>query len=244
MRYFFFFTLFTFVFNVSCASFANDWQNLQTGLDYKKMDITQDGQSYRMHVLKVSLQNFDLKPVIHTEPQTTQQLTNTNNAVATLNANFFDPEGKPLGLVIVDQEEKHAFKKISWWSIFCIKNKIPQIIHSSHYKHGQCDQAIEAGPRLLIDKTIPKLKEQISKKSAIGIDKNRNVYLIATENAMPITIFAQTLKASEKNGGLGLDAALNLDGGSSTQMYVQTENFELNLANFVRVPVGIGVFKK
>lgn len=223
---------------------AQSWQNLHPGLSYKKLISSYKNHNVSLHVLKVNPQKLTLKPILSQTPQSVKTLAQNQKALAMLNANFFDTNHKTLGLVVQNKKTLHAFKKISWWSVFCIKNQTAQIIHSSDYQSGQCDQAIQAGPRLIVNGKISELKEHVSLKSAVGINNQNEVFLIATENRVPITEFAKILKKPVEKGGLALNQALNLDGGPSTQMYIKTENFSLNLAHFVAVPVGLGVFEK
>ena len=53
---------------------------------------------------------------------------------------------------------------------------------------------------------------------------------------------AETLRLPESQNGLGLFNALNLDGGSSTQVYSRTRQFRLTVPSFIAVPTGLGVF--
>jgi len=94
----------------------------------------------------------------------------------------------------------------------------------------------------VVNGRTPRLKEEISPKSAVGIDKDGNLILIATEGSVEINKLAKLLAKPEKQGGAGLSQALNLDGGSSTQFYFKSGDRELSIPGLAKVPVGLGVF--
>ncbi len=229
---------------VSFSAQALNWQNLQTGLDYTKINVVYSGTPVNIHALKVNLTQLQVKPIFTPARSFVKSMAISHDALAVINANFFEPSGKPLGLLIADQAELNPFKDISWWSVLCIKNNTAQIFHASVYQKDQCDAAIQAGPRLVIQGAVPKLKENISKKSAVGLNAKGELVIIMTENVLPISLFAEVLRVKEAEGGFELVDVLNLDGGSSTQIYVNTTNFTLDIPNFVQVPVGLAVFNR
>lgn len=228
---------------VACDS-ASAWQEISPKLYYKRIDLVLGGRSATLHALRTTPQNYAIKPYFENQSLSVKSMAGASEALAMINANFFEPGGKPLGLIIRDKKVINPLKSISWWSVFCVKGKSARIVHTSAYKAGTCDQAIQAGPRLVVNGKIPKLKEQIAMKSAIGLNKNGEVFFIVTEKTLPMSVFAEILQMKVADGGLELTHVLNLDGGSSTQLFVQTEKFDLDLPNFVRVPVGLGIYPK
>ncbi len=222
---------------------AVSWQTVESGLRYAKIPVVYAGSTIAVHVLAIDPQTATLKPIVVPARASAKSMALAFDALAVLNANFFDTDGKPLGLIVSDNVTRNAFKNISWWSVFCIKDNKAAIFHGANYQAGQCDQAVQSGPRLVIDGQVPQLKDNISKKSAVGLDAGGHVYLIATDNILPVAFFAEFLKMKTADGGLGLTQVLNLDGGSSTQLYANFENLKVDLPNFVIVPVGLGVFR-
>lgn len=219
---------------------ASDWNVLAQGLSYKKITL----QTKTIHVFKINPQYHLLKPIIEKET-TVKNMAQNSGALLTINANFFDESGKPLGLVIQDGKELNPFKDISWWGIFYQENFQAHMIHSSQLKQtSSIKNAIQAGPRLVVNGTIPKLKSQNSAKSAIGINKKGEIFVVATLDSIDVIELAELMSKPEIRGGLGCMNALNLDGGSSTQLYAKIGDFELDLPNLATIPVGLGVFKK
>lgn len=225
-------------------SLAHEWQSLESGLSYAKVKVLNNKSSVTLHVLKINPGKFNIKPILVKDTRTVRQMAHKSGALAVANANFFDVKDRPLGLVVIDAQQIQAKKDISWWGIFCLKNGRASILRSLDYRTGLCEQAVQAGPRLVINGWIPKLKEESSRKTAIGITRRNEVILAVSVENIPITKLAQVFREPEHRGGLETLHALNLDGGTSSQLYINTGKFRVNLPNFIAVPVGIGVFSK
>lgn len=224
-----------------------DFQSLQPGLEYQELALAQDGIT--LHLLRVDLKKYSIKPIdgrnLGKTSLTVKEMAQKQGAIAVINANFFDPEKKPLGLILLDGKIKNAFHPTSWWASFLTKGtqaRITKVFSPEKVKGYQ--QGIQAGPRLIVNGRPPKLKKEASAKSAIGIDPQGRVLLIATSGPVEIGTLANFLARSKKEGGLGLTQALNLDGGSSTQFFLKTADKEVYLPGMTRVPVGLGIFSK
>ena len=225
-------------------SFA--WNQLKPGLEYQRFPVSSNPPA-TIHVFKIDPRKYKFRPIISSFPttRTAQEMVEESHALLAINANFFDGLGHPLGLVIQDSKTKNPFKNISWWGIFQVDRGQPKIIHSTEYRaHGGIQAAIQAGPRLVIHGMIPVLKPTFSPKTALGINKQGKVLFMVTQGLLQAQDFAALLAQPETLGGLGCIEALNLDGGSSTQAYAKIGTFELNVPSFVKVPVGLGVYRK
>lgn len=233
---------------VSCTVQADDWSRVAYGLQYKIVEVPSERQiKPKLHVFRVNTRLNDIRPLLPADnkPKTIDKLTQEAGAILGINANFFDEKNNILGLVVKDGKEISPKKTISWWGIFYTYGKGYRIRHSTDIQNTRgIRQAIQAGPRLLVNGQIPPLKPNTSAKTAIGIDGQGQVYIIVTRFQIDINTLAQILQKSPDKGGLGLSQALNLDGGSSTQLYAKKDSFKLHLPGYVNVPVGLGVFKK
>lgn len=231
-------------------TYAGEWLKLEPGLSYKKIELAKKKNSsiaYLVNAFKVNPKKFDLRP-IEAKPETyasIRQLSERSGALVAVNANFFDPQGKPQGLILSRGETISPFKDISWWGVFYLENSTPHIVHSSQWRpRHQVTTAIQAGPRLVVNGKIPRLKQEASPKTAIGINKSGEVILVTTLYPLEIRELAVLMARPEEKGGLGCIDALNFDGGSSSQLYARVGSFELRLPSYLGVPVGLGVFRK
>ncbi|BAQ64749.1 phosphodiester glycosidase family protein [Geminocystis sp. NIES-3709] len=110
---------------------------------------------------------------------------------------------------------------------------------------------IGAGPLLLLNNQIvlngegekfsKAFNTQKASRSAIAVDNQDRILLVAVHNRVggngaSLAEFAQLLQK------IGAVSALNLDGGSSTQMYLGGEIIDRSSATAARIHNGIGVF--
>jgi hypothetical protein len=90
-------------------------------------------------------------------------------ALAAINGGFFFPDYRPLGFLIVDGREVNPLRKADW-GIFLIQDSRPRIIHTKEFENdGTISQALQVGPRLVVDGKVKIMKKQLSRRSALGI---------------------------------------------------------------------------
>lgn len=233
---------------ISLPAWSLQYQALEPGLEYAVFSVPGNSQ-VKLHLLKVDLKNYRIQPIeareFKAKSMTVKEMAEKTKALAVINANFFDKDKKPLGLVLKEGRIKNRFHPTYWWASLLIKGpkaRIAKVFKSSEVKGYQ--SGVQAGPRLVISGKAPRLKNKSSPKSAVGIDPAGNLIIIASEGSLPIQELAKILAKPEAKGGIGLRNALNLDGGSSTQLYIKFSEFELSLPSLTKVPVGLGVFRK
>ena len=224
-----------------------DFQIIEPGLEYAKLTPKELGKT--LHVLRVDLKNFSLQPIdarkLGSSVLSVKDMASKTKALAVINANFFDKTNRPLGLILKDGKILNGFHPTRWYAaILFSKNraKITKAFKKSQIKGYP--NGLQAGPRLVIWGKTPKLKNESSPKSAVGIDSKGRVLLIASTGNIEIGNLARYLAKPTSKGGLGLSNAMNLDGGSSTQLFIKAGNINENISGLNRVPVGLGVFKK
>jgi uncharacterized protein YigE (DUF2233 family) len=225
---------------------AVEYRSLEKGLDYA---VLQTEAATKLHLLKIDLALFTIKVLdardFKKETLPVKAFSEKSHALAAINANFFDAQNQPLGLVLQEGKLKSPAKKISWWASLLIKGdraRIEKIYEKTAVL--AYDNGVQAGPRLVVAGRTPKLKEEFSPKSAVGLDRKGRLVLVVSEGGIEINGFAQLLAKQEKDGGVGLFNALNLDGGSSTQFFAKAGDLNLSLPGFSRVPIALGVFRK
>jgi hypothetical protein len=226
---------------------ALSYQTLQPGLEYAVVQpFAQDPA--KLHLLKVDLKKFKIHPIqapdLKAPLLSVKTMVQKSGALAAINANFFDTRNQPLGLVLEDGKLQNPPHDVSWYAAFLVKGDRAQIAKIRNKTVEGYEQGVQAGPRLVVSGSPPKLKVESSPKSAVGIDSKGHVVFVVSEGSVEINRLAKFLAQSAKTGGAGLFQALNLDGGSSTQFFAKIGDFELNIPGLNQVPVALGVFKK
>lgn len=234
-RYFFYALLF---FNsvIYAEITPTHWTTLTPGIDYTTISKESSNRHGRVHAFRIDLHQYHLdllpaKNMAQTSIFANQAATHQQVLLA-INGGFFNPNLQPLGLRIKSGVTLSPLKKISWWGAFIIANNTATIISEKEYRYSpKISFAIQAGPRLLVNgKPNPLLRPGVAERSALGITRSGKVIIAVTEN-LPLTTLelAEILAGTEASGGLDCWQALNLDGGSSSQLYAKIGNFTLDV---------------
>jgi uncharacterized protein YigE (DUF2233 family) len=225
------------------VSHAYKWQTLENGLDYTSFKPKRFSPWSQLHVFKISLDKFQLSIAMAKEysqkTSAVSQLAHLSHALIAINGGFFNPQYQPLGLRMKQGYILNPLKNISWWGILYIKNNKPYLVSPKNFSPRKSIRfAIQGGPRLLIKGKIPKLKPGVAERSAIAITKDNNILLVVTDH-FPLS----TTQLAEYLQALDCDYALNLDGGSSSQLYANIGDFKLRVTGFSTITDAVIVKK-
>lgn len=216
---------------------SNGWRQLAPGIEYQDLEGSFLTPWSHIHAFRINLKDNELSLVtakdLSREHASVNEYAQYSNALLAINGGFFDGNYKPLGLRVYNRRQKNPAKNISWWGIFYVKNQKAYLTNIRQYNPDrQIDFAIQSGPRLLINNRIPPLKPGRAERSALGITQDGHIIILVTDN-MPIstTELAQLMKAAPLN----CENALNLDGGSSSQLRAQVASFQLDVHGFSNV---------
>jgi uncharacterized protein YigE (DUF2233 family) len=229
----------------SYSSSEDGWQELTSGIEYQDLAGGLLTPWSHIHAFRIDLNKNQLALVtaktLALKNASADQFAQHSEALLSVNGGFFDHEFRPLGLRINNKKLENPLKRISWWGIFYIKNNKPHISNVRHF--NQDDEivfAVQSGPRLLVKGKIPSLKPGVADRSALGITKDGKVIiLVSTSSAMTTKALARMLKSPP----LSCTDAINLDGGSSSQLFAHIDSFRLNVHGFSNVSDAIIVKK-
>lgn len=163
-------------------------------------------------------------------------------ALAVINGGFFDESGKTLGLRVADGKKTSSLHGANWGVFFIRKNSAgvlqPHIRHTRDFREEysslrRITQAVQSGPRLVVAGKTTDLKPQIARRSGVGIQRDGKIVLAVSDSALAFDDWAR-LWASRS--GLNCRDALNLDGGGSTQLSLQTKKKAVEVSGAWPVP--------
>jgi uncharacterized protein YigE (DUF2233 family) len=229
------------IFFGSEAFAKTSWRELSTGLWYTKIPMPTMTGNASVHAFRLDLKEYRLRLALAKEYEgqfaTAQNLMLASKGVVGINGGFFSPELVSIGLRISEGELLSRFKPSHWWGVFYIENNRAKIVSAGQYRSStQIDFAVQAGPRLVVDGHIPKLRPGVANRSALGIRRDGQVIVLATQNVYLSTDeLAKIMQRTEAEEGLACWQAINLDGGSSTQLYAKVSDFELSISSFMPV---------
>jgi uncharacterized protein YigE (DUF2233 family) len=173
-------------------------------------------------------------------PRTASALREETGAVAAVNGGFFDEDWRPLGLRISAGKTRVALRPRVDWGVLVLRAARAQIVHSREFKADPAiEQAIQVGPRLVVDGQPLRLKPQASRRTAIALDREgRSLTLVVTRGATDAQHLAELLVS------LGFHSALMLDGGPSSQLSAACGELHLELRGGYAVPDGLVVRRR
>lgn len=230
---------------LSSATTASPWKKLAPGIEYRDIGANILTPWSHVHVFRIDLKHNQLDLMQASELDRKQasvdQFAHRSNALIAINGGFFDKNYLPLGLRIGHATQYSPIKQISWWGVFQIKNNQAAISSFSRFNNASPQFAIQSGPRLLINGKIPPLKPGHAERTALGITQDGHVIILVTDHApMTTTALAKFMKSSP----LYCKNALNMDGGSSSQLYAHIGTFQLSAHGFSDVTDAIIVKSK
>ncbi len=216
---------------------ASSWRELAPGIKYRDMGSNKLLPWSHIHTFKIDLKLNEFGIVMANDysrnAASIQQFSKYSQALITINGGFFDQRYKPLGLRVSHRQEQSSLKQISWWGVFYINNQRAYLTNWQRYiRNNLTDFAVQSGPRLLMNGKILPLKPGFSERTALGITPNNRVIVLVSENSpMSTRDLAKLLQAPPLN----CTHAINLDGGSSSQLNANIGNFNIHVQGFSKV---------
>jgi uncharacterized protein YigE (DUF2233 family) len=214
----------------------NRWQQVSPGIEYIDMKNYLTPWSH-IHVFRIQLATHQFSLIRASDLGLQQgfvgELAVQQGVKIAVNGGFFDSKFRPLGLRVHQSQKLNPLKQISWWGVFYIRDGQAYIRRASDFEMQSDTQfAIQSGPRLLVAGHIPPLKPGRDERTALGITQKGAVVIVVTENA-PLTT-SELAELMRRAPILATDA-LNLDGGSSTQLWTNMPKLHLDIHGFSMV---------
>lgn len=149
------------------------------------------------------------------------------NALVALNAGFFTPEGKPLGLVIDDGVKRGSYNASSLGKgIYYSNTSVTKLTRSSDWRNilkTNPKQLLQAGP-MLVDNGISTkgLSTQNSRPRSFLATDGKNHWIMGHASSSTLSQLGKALD-NLKIGDFVVKTALNLDGGRSSDLWVSSQ---------------------
>ena len=197
-----------------------------------------------LHAFRVDPKRFRFRVVSAkaAKRDTVHAMAREADLVLAVNASFFDPQGRPLGLIVDRGRQVQRLREIDWGVFYTNREGSAGIVHRRDFKAPDgLDAAVQSGPRLVVGGKPLDLKPQIARRTAVCVDSSGLVVLLVSENGMLLEDLAMLLSRPTGEGGLGCRDALNLDGGASTQAALLLPDSRWDLYGGSVVPVVLGI---
>ena len=213
---------------------ASPWQTIAPGVEMRRLKW-RDGPE-QVDVVAFRTAPARLRVAVGA-PQSAAQWRQNQNAIVAVNGGFFDKSERSLGARIVDGVQKAPVHGTRW-GVFRIKNDEAAIVSTPEFaaalKRGVTYQhAVQCGPILVENDVIPTLKEQWAQRTGLGVLRDGRVIVAVADGAVSLASWARCWRAKT---ALDCPNALNLDGGSSTQLSLRAPGHTLEISSSRTVP--------
>ncbi len=201
--------------------------------------VVQTAGGVDVHVLRIPLDRFELRlltPAQGRQGARVSEMGAAAGALVAVNASYFLADYTPLGFLVSGGKVLQKPRKVDW-GVFFVKERRATLLHVRDLGDvAGLEFAVQAGPRLVVDGKPMALKPQRARRSMLGIDgQGRAVLAVST---LPLSL----AEAADFLVGQGIQQALNLDGGPSSQLYYPEAGVALE--SFSPVANAIGVFRR
>jgi len=168
---------------------------------------------------------------------TAKEFARKSGADAVINASFFDLDGTPMGLIVVDGELRNPLRPVDWGVFSIDAAGVARIEHTDAFDSSRpVQQAVQSGPRLVVGGSPLSLKKQRARRTAICTLEGGRVALLVVDDSVLASDVAAWFAAQ------GCTDALNFDGGPSSQLYLERGGVIVDVPGGDPVPVALGVF--
>lgn len=232
------------------------WKTVQRGVEFRKIILE---RSEPAHTIDLKVLRFDSQWIVPRVLRSAQfQLKGANvttfversGAVAAVNANYFDTDGKPLAFLKTAGQTINArvSRSALYTGVFAVKDQHPFISNRDDFVPEQADEALQSGPLLLLRgslQAVTGVPPRASRRAVIGIDKDQRLLVAVTDTLIGGLYWTELQEIfSAPQWQLQASDLLNLDGGGSAQLYIKTGKFEEAVPGAAEVPVAIGFFTR
>lgn len=232
------------------------WRDLQKGVAIRTLVLERSQPNY---TVEVKLARFNAQLIsarvldsgeFQLRTASAKTFAEKSQAIAAINANYFDERGRPLAYLKTRVKEinRSLSKHSLYTGIFGIDESGAFVTHRDEFAPAQASEALQSGP-LLLHRGLPVAVNpnlgRYARRAVIGIDKTGAIIIAVADAVLGGLGFAELQKLFvDSRWHIDAVELLNLDGGGSAQLYVKSGKFEDWLPGTSEVPVAIGFFSK
>ena len=228
------------------------WMDGPTGLAYRRLKIKRGREFPGLDLLAVRIdpKEYDFRVVAVPQNEIPSSYISSvaaqEGAHFAINGSYFNSDLGILGLAISDGNVVSKMTTVGEnRGIFYVDAKgRPGLNHRDNFSTKNVSQALQSGPWLVRGgkrKTTYKNPDHVRRRSAMCVDDDGLLVFIITDtfiNGITLPDLAGLME-EEGAGELFCREALNLDGGTSSQMMLWTGQNTILVRGFINVPVYI-----
>jgi uncharacterized protein YigE (DUF2233 family) len=194
---------------VKSVQCVNDWTRLADGIEYRMLNC--NGRTFDLHMVRVDPHRVDA--VVR------RGGAETLGFPFAINANFFDDQLRPLGIVRSEGQDLNPPHPVSWQSIFYVTRVDDAgivVVDDWNRVKGDARVAVQAGPRLIVNgKKNHVVRARPAWRSGVCVDRSRRPIFFVTPPDAQFDVWQMIDLAM----AMQCRDAMLFDGGPSTQIH-------------------------
>jgi len=186
----------------------------------------QNDQTLEVNLIRFNPRHATLR-VLNLPPGTTvAQAVKANGGLAGVNGGYFKPDRTPLGLVVSKGVTLHPMETSKILTgVLSVTTRGASLLRTAEFKAGSgLREALQSGP-FLVDhgKAVAGLNATRAAERTVLLAERQGVVALLTTAPVTLAQLGQILATPGLLPGVKVDRALNLDGGSSTALWVDAD---------------------
>ena len=217
-------------------------------ISLERRTVVAGGRSVEIHAVFFNVKQCSLRVVDDAAGSATLATAmRAHGCLAGVNGGYFHPDRTPLGLVTSDGRQIHALERAKLLAgILVVKDGNPSLLRASEFSpDAVATQALQAGPFLVDRGVATRGLEALrrAERTVVATDGKGNWALIVCG---PVTLaeMAAILTTPGIFPELRIERALNLDGGSSSGMWVDANPKPFYIEEIKEVRNYLGIISK
>ena len=216
------------------------WQTVQTAIEYREVDVTIDGRTDRLRIARVDPAQVRLRVLYDpNQPRRVSEWLDSTRSLLVVNGNYFDLQNRALGLIVHDGLKAGSVYQ-GFGGMFAVDGgeaKVRWNVAQPYVEGEGLSYAMQNFPMLVIPGGAPNLEiddnQNTAPRTAVAQDRSGRILFVVSPSVMfTLTEFGKWLAASD----LQIDAALNLDGGTSSGLLIRNGDHTEGVDSWISVP--------
>lgn len=226
---------------VSTITDDTGWRQIDTAMELRSTRFTANGNSGHLTMVRLDPASYSIR--VKYDVANAGSLREWYDAIkplAIINGGYFDEHGKATALVIFDGiRTGESYEGFGGMVVINAEGQfeLRSLRQQPFDVNENLQQAMQSSPMLIQPGGVVSPLEadnDRSRRSVIARDIHGRILLIVSDT---MTFTLVELADVLKNSDLELDAALNLDGGRSTGLYVRTDEANVRVDSFDKLPL-------
>jgi len=193
-----------------------------TAVTFQALTVQND-EPLEMHLVRFDRSRCTLRVLDLARGTTVADALKASGALAGVNGGYFKPDHSPIGLVVSKGVKLHPMENAKILTgVLAVTPRGASLLRTSEFNAGaDLREALQAGP-FLVDhgRTVAGLDATRRAERTVLLADSQGVVALLTTGPVSLAELGRILATPALLPGLKIDRALNLDGGSSTALWV------------------------